>query len=68
VDYFGAARAASGVAALTAAYGLMQTVLSPAVGAMVDRYGFGLVCGLLSVLPLAACWVLQATGPRTSDA
>jgi ACS family hexuronate transporter-like MFS transporter len=61
VDYFGPARAASGVAALTAAYGVMQTVLSPAVGAMVDRYGFGLVCGILSVLPLAACWVLRAT-------
>jgi hypothetical protein len=39
----------------------MQTVLSPAVGAMVDRYGFGLVCGILSVMPLAACWVLRAT-------
>jgi ACS family hexuronate transporter-like MFS transporter len=64
VDYFGAARAASGVAALTAAYGLMQTVLSPAVGAMVDRYGFGLVCGVLSVMPLAACWVLRVTGPQ----
>ena len=61
LDYFGASRAATGVAALTAAYGLMQTVLSPAVGAMVDRYGFSPVCAGLAVLPLAACGVLRAT-------
>ena len=65
LDYFGASRAASGVASLTAAYGLMQTALSPAVGAMVDRYGFSPVCGLLSLTPLAAYGVLRATGrPR----
>jgi hypothetical protein len=62
LDYFGASRAASGVASLTAAYGLMQTALSPAIGGMVDRYGFSPVCGLLSVLPLAAYGVLRATG------
>jgi hypothetical protein len=36
----------------------MQTVLSPAVGAMVDRWGFEPVCAILSLMPLAACGVL----------
>jgi ACS family hexuronate transporter-like MFS transporter len=61
LDYFGPARAASGVAALTAAYGFMQTAISPLVGAMVDRYGFGPVCAGLAILPLGAYLVLRVT-------
>jgi hypothetical protein len=61
LDYFGASRAATGVAALTAGYGFMQTILSPWVGRMVDRYGFSPVCAALSVLPLVSWIVLRAT-------
>jgi ACS family hexuronate transporter-like MFS transporter len=59
IDVFGQARAAFGVAALTAAFGLMQTLLSPAIGTMADRVGFTPVCMSIAVLPLAGVFVLQ---------
>ncbi|HEY6342355.1 MAG TPA: MFS transporter [Bryobacteraceae bacterium] len=59
IDLFGAGRAAFGVAALTCTYGLMTALLSPAIGAVVDRVGFTPVCAGVSVLPLAGVWVLQ---------
>ncbi len=64
LDYFGAARAASSIAALTFAYGLMQTVLSPAIGGLIDSYGFGAVCALVAPLPLCGWAILQWTGSR----
>jgi ACS family hexuronate transporter-like MFS transporter len=67
IDYFGPARAASGVAMLTAAYGLMQTVISPMVGSGVDRYGFGPVCAIIAVMPLAAYLVLKVTSKDSSE-
>ncbi len=69
IDYFGAARAAFGVSALTFAYGLMQAVVSPLIGSLIHRYGFGVVCVSFSVLPLVAYMVLRATAtPRVSTA
>lgn len=64
IDFFGAQRAGFGVAALTAAYGLMQAVVSPAIGSMIDSVGFSPVCVGLSVLPLMACAVLEWTSPK----
>jgi len=65
LDYFGAGRAASSVAALTFAYGFMQTILSPAAGYLIDNYSFAPVCAGVSVLPLAGWVVLKWTGrPR----
>jgi len=61
IDYFGVDRAATSIATLTMAYGLMQTVLSPLVGRMVDRQGFGPVCAAICVMPLLAWFVLKAT-------
>lgn len=61
LDVFGGARAAFAVSTLTAAYGLMQTVISPLIGALIDGYGFRPVCALLSVLPLAGWMALRAT-------
>ena len=48
IDFFGAGHAAFGVSILTASYGLMQTVLSPLIGSMVDHFGFhdGLRCAV----------------------
>lgn len=60
LDIFGAQRAALAVSMLTGAYGLMQTFVSPLIGAAVDHYGFGVVCAAGSVLPLAAVAVLRA--------
>jgi MFS transporter, ACS family, hexuronate transporter len=61
IDFWGAGRAGFGVAALTAAYGLMQAIVSPAIGIVIDRTGFAQVCVGLAVLPLAACFVLQGS-------
>ncbi len=61
IDLFGARRAGFGVAVLTFAYGLMQAFASPAIGAMVDRFGFRAVCVAMSVLPLVGVWILRVT-------
>jgi len=62
IDFFGAARAAFGVSALTFAYGVMQAVVSPLIGRMIDSYGFASVCVSFAVLPLLAVVILQITG------
>ena len=61
IDLFGPGRAAFGVAALTFAYGLMQALLSPAIGTIVDHFGFPTVCVLVSALPLAGTWILRVS-------
>jgi ACS family hexuronate transporter-like MFS transporter len=61
IDFFGAGHAAFGVSILTASYGLMQTVASPLIGAMVDHFGFSMVCAVLSVMPLAGIAILRVT-------
>jgi MFS transporter, ACS family, hexuronate transporter len=66
IDYFGAGRAAFGVAALTAAYGLMQAGISWAIGRAIDQAGFTPVCVVLSVFPLLACVVLEWSGRSQS--
>ncbi|MEO8052220.1 MAG: MFS transporter [Acidobacteriota bacterium] len=59
IDFFGAGHAAFGVSILTSSYGLMQTVLSPLIGSMVDHFGFTPVCVSLSVMPLAGIAILR---------
>jgi hypothetical protein len=39
------------------AYGLLQTVISPVIGNLVDRVGFTPVCWLVALPPLAG-WLL----------
>ncbi len=65
LDLFGARRAAFAVSLLTASYGLMQTVVSPVFGWLIDRYGFGPVCTLSGTLPLASLALLVAVGRRS---
>jgi ACS family hexuronate transporter-like MFS transporter len=60
IDFFGARHAAFGVSILTSSYGLMQTLLSPLIGSMVDHFGFAAVCVSLSVMPLAGIAILRA--------
>jgi ACS family hexuronate transporter-like MFS transporter len=60
IDLFGARHAAFGVSILTSSYGLMQTVLSPLIGSMVDHFGFPAVCVAVSVMPLAGITLLRA--------
>jgi ACS family hexuronate transporter-like MFS transporter len=73
LDLFGAGRAAFAVSVLTASYGLMQTVVSPLFGRLIDRVGFGAVCAVAGFLPLASLailWVVgrASAGPAPTDA
>lgn len=61
LDAFDAGHAAFGVSTLTAAYGLMQTAVSPVIGGIADRWGFRPVCLIVAVLPLLSMLVLHAT-------
>ena len=61
IDLFGPGRAAFSVAALTSGYGLMQALVSPAIGSIVDHFGFPAVCVAVSALPLAGVCILQLT-------
>jgi len=60
IDLFGPSRAAFGVAALTCAYGLMQTFSSPVIGTVVDRFGFSAVCLGMAGLPLIGVLILRS--------
>jgi ACS family hexuronate transporter-like MFS transporter len=64
LDLFGLHRAAFGAASLTGAYGLMQTVISPAIGFVVDRHGFAPVCLAAALLPLSGVAILYLTRER----
>jgi ACS family hexuronate transporter-like MFS transporter len=59
LDIFGGARAAFAVSMLVASYGAAQALISPAIGAVVDAYGYGPVCLVAALLPLAAYAVLR---------
>jgi ACS family hexuronate transporter-like MFS transporter len=61
VDIFGHDVAGLSVSVLACSYGLVQALISPLVGATVDRFGFPAVCFLLSVLPMAGVWILKRT-------
>ncbi len=59
LDAFRPERAAFGVSMLTGAYGAMQTVVSPLIGQLVDRWGFQPVCVMAALLPLAGILILR---------
>jgi sugar phosphate permease len=59
LDIFGGSRAAFAISMLVASYGAAQALISPAIGAVVDAHGYGPVCLVAAVLPLAAYGVLR---------
>ncbi len=61
LDVYEGARAAFAVSLLVSAYGAMQAVASPALGAIIDRYGYFPVCAMASVTSMAAYGMLRAT-------
>ncbi len=61
LDLFGPERAGSGVSALTGSFGLMALVISPVLGASVDRWGFAPACVVIGAMPLLAAAVLFGT-------
>jgi ACS family hexuronate transporter-like MFS transporter len=66
LDTFGGARAAFAVSMLVASYGAIQALISPAFGALIDGYGYGPVCLIAALAPLAAYGVLKWTEPARS--
>jgi nitrate/nitrite transporter NarK len=54
LDLWGGERAGVAIAALGAAYGLLQTVISPVIGWLVDHFGFTPVCWMVALGPIAA--------------
>ena len=67
LDTFGGARAAFAISMLVASYGAVQALISPAIGAVVDARGYGPVCLVGSLMPLAAYGVLRWTESRTES-
>ena len=59
LDIFGGARTGFAVSMLVASYGAAQALISPVIGAVVDAHGYGPVCLVAAVLPLAAYAVLR---------
>jgi MFS transporter, ACS family, hexuronate transporter len=67
IDIYGAARAAFGGASLVFAYGVMQSVVSRPLAAVIERYGFGLISVVFACLPLASyllvhLWIEDSAG------
>jgi hypothetical protein len=59
IDWYGPGRAAFGVSMITCSFGLMTALISPAIGFVVDRFGFAPVCETMAILPLAGIAILQ---------
>ncbi len=63
VDAYGQ-NAAFGVSLLTMAYGILQILVSPLIGGTIDKMGFGPVCLVAGMLPLAGYSIVWATRTR----
>jgi len=61
LDAFGGNRAAFAISILVGSYGLIQAIVSPVFGKVIDAYGYAPLAMLASVTPFAACWVLWGT-------
>jgi ACS family hexuronate transporter-like MFS transporter len=61
LDIWGGERAGMALAALGFAYGLMQTVISPVIGWLVDHVGFTPVCWMVALGPILAWTLLRQT-------
>lgn len=59
IDLFGAAQSGMAIAALTCAFGLLQTVISPLIGFLAQRHLYADVCWLVTVPLFAAGLTLQ---------
>jgi ACS family hexuronate transporter-like MFS transporter len=59
IDMYGASRAAFGAASLVFAYGVMQSIISRPLAAVIERFGFAPVCLIFSVLPIAGYFLVH---------
>jgi ACS family hexuronate transporter-like MFS transporter len=66
LDTFGGARAAFAISLLVCSYGVIQAIVSPAFGAVIDAYGYAPLCVAVAFTPLAAYGVLRWTESANS--
>lgn len=59
LDIYGAARSGFAFSLLTSVYGLMQAVISPQIGRVVDRHGFAPICIVGALCPLFGILALR---------
>jgi MFS family permease len=67
IDLYGAARSGLAISALTCAYGLLQTVISPIIGYLADHKLYTQVVWIVTVPPLLAALVLMGVKKRRID-
>jgi ACS family hexuronate transporter-like MFS transporter len=67
IDLYGAGRAAFGGAALVFAYGVMQSVISPPLAAVIKNFGFAPVCFTFALLPIAGYLLVHVLIPNQSN-
>jgi ACS family hexuronate transporter-like MFS transporter len=65
IDIYGAARSGVAIAALTCAFGILQTVISPIIGTLADHELYTQVIWIITLPLLLSAWVL--TGCRSGD-
>ena len=59
IDLYGVGRAAFTYSVLECGVTLLQTLTAPAIGAMVDHFGFKPVCVVMPILPLLGLVILS---------
>jgi ACS family hexuronate transporter-like MFS transporter len=59
LDLYGPERSGLTFSLLTSVYGLMQAVVSPQIGRVVDRFGFAPICVVGAICPLSGVLVLR---------
>jgi ACS family hexuronate transporter-like MFS transporter len=64
LDAFGAGHAAFAISILTFCYGVMQALISPLFGEVIDRFGYAPICAATS-LSLLASWTILRTTERS---
>lgn len=68
VDIWGGANAGTAISALVFAYGLLQMLISPRIGALVDHFGgFQQVCWLVGLPPMAGWLILRTLVPASAE-
>jgi ACS family hexuronate transporter-like MFS transporter len=67
IDIFGARHAAFGGAALVFAYGVMQSIVSPALASVIKNFGFAPVCFAFAIFPIAGYFLVHVLIPNESS-
>jgi MFS transporter, ACS family, hexuronate transporter len=67
IDLYGAARSGLAISALTCAYGILQTVISPIIGYLSDNKLYTEVIWLVALPPILSTFVLRRVRARQVD-